>query len=292
MSQCNEYGTQVRKGLVRYPQAPDMSESPKVVRQCFNRYQSVGSRHILNIPPPDRSKLQPKVDCWRRKPKICGEDNEVPVPDEISPTITQQNFLTALTRHHEKGFQLRDHHVRCAQASGVNPQSSTTVNRGPRSSQRSEIRPILCFPIPDYSKIPSRVDCWRRKPKNCGEDNEVPVPDDGVTTRNEQDRSPTLMSHSNEEEIVPSVITVSPLLTMGVPPKPMSRDDEANQNSDYASSESVVSMSTEAQEIGGNDKELEASKEQDQRQEQTNNKECEKRFRHTIRLTFKRVVLV
>lgn len=68
-------------------------------------------------------------------------------------------------------------------------------------------------------------------------------------------------------EIVPSVITAPPLLTMSAPPKPMSRDVVANQtlrssaekpiqNPDYASSESAVIISTEVHEIGGSVKKV------------------------------------
>lgn len=68
-------------------------------------------------------------------------------------------------------------------------------------------------------------------------------------------------------EIVPSVITAPPLLTMSAPPKPMSRDVVENQtlrssaekpiqNPDCASSESVVTISMEIHEIGGSDKKV------------------------------------
>jgi hypothetical protein len=34
-------------------------------------------------------------------------------------------------------------------------------------------RPPLHIATPDYSEILPRVDCWRRKPRNGGEGNEV-----------------------------------------------------------------------------------------------------------------------
>jgi hypothetical protein len=32
---------------------------------------------------------------------------------------------------------------------------------------------ILHYPIPDYSHIPAKVDCWRKNSKHIGEENEV-----------------------------------------------------------------------------------------------------------------------
>jgi hypothetical protein len=45
--------------------------------------------------------------------------------------------------------------------------------RQPRSRKRAGRRRILHSPIPDYSSIPPKIDCWRRTSKTGGEDNEV-----------------------------------------------------------------------------------------------------------------------
>jgi hypothetical protein len=45
--------------------------------------------------------------------------------------------------------------------------------RQPRSRKRAGRRRILHFPIPDYSSIPPKIDCWRRTSKTGGENNEV-----------------------------------------------------------------------------------------------------------------------
>jgi hypothetical protein len=34
---------------------------------------------VVNIPIPDYSKIPPKVDCWRSKAKIDGEQKKVSV---------------------------------------------------------------------------------------------------------------------------------------------------------------------------------------------------------------------
>jgi hypothetical protein len=63
--------------------------------------------------------------------------------------------------------------VRRAQAPGMKPESSKAVTRGFRRHQRAGSRPILNYPIPDYSAIPPKVDCWRRDWKSGGEESEV-----------------------------------------------------------------------------------------------------------------------
>lgn len=45
----------------------------------------------------------------------------------------------------------------------------------------------------DYSKVPPKVDCWRKKPKICGECKKVLITGNMLTTRNHQVRSPSLM---------------------------------------------------------------------------------------------------
>lgn len=44
-----------------------------------------------------------------------------------------------------------------------------------------------------YSKVPPKVDCWREKPKICGECKKVLITGNTLTTRNHQVRFPSLM---------------------------------------------------------------------------------------------------
>jgi hypothetical protein len=52
-------------------------ESSKAVTQGFRRNQWAGGHCIVHFPVPDYSKIPPKVDTWRKKPKIDGSDKKV-----------------------------------------------------------------------------------------------------------------------------------------------------------------------------------------------------------------------
>jgi hypothetical protein len=71
-------GTQLRGRHVRCMQPPVIKPlSSKAVTRSFRSSQRTGSLPVIHFPTPDYSKTPAKVDCWRRKPKIAVEDNEV-----------------------------------------------------------------------------------------------------------------------------------------------------------------------------------------------------------------------
>jgi hypothetical protein len=54
--------------------------------------------------------------------------------------------------------------VRCGKL-----ESSEAASRGINENQRTKFHHLLNFPMPDYGKIPPKVDCWREKTQKwCG----------------------------------------------------------------------------------------------------------------------------
>jgi hypothetical protein len=58
--------------------------------------QHAGVHRVLHFLTPDYSKFPPKVNTWRRKPKIGGGNKKVPVPDDTFPTSNQQDSSPTL----------------------------------------------------------------------------------------------------------------------------------------------------------------------------------------------------
>jgi hypothetical protein len=63
---------------VRFTEATDSMLEPSNSVTWSSRRQLRSRYHqCVNIPPPDYSKVPPKVDCWRRKPRIGGNRKKV-----------------------------------------------------------------------------------------------------------------------------------------------------------------------------------------------------------------------
>jgi hypothetical protein len=247
------------EGTQAFSEAPDFKlESPHTGTQGFRRKHCVGGHRTLHFPNPDYSKHLPKVNTWKRKPKSGGEDKD-PVPDDTLPSRNEKGS-------HGKGTEVCDGQVKCAQAPDIKPESPDTTPGGIRRQHRAGVHRILDFPIPDYTKIPHKVDCWRRKPKSGGEGKDK-VPDT-LPTRNQKGRSPTPMSQSHGKENLQKICAVrqtSPPAEGSVPVKPVSESVKRNlplrgsveksiHNPDNMRNESEVNPSRIAPKIGGVDK--------------------------------------
>jgi hypothetical protein len=167
-------------------------KSPKAVSRDFRRDQLAGTKRILQYPLPDYSKIQARVSTWRRKPKIGGDDTNVPFPDDMLPGMNQQSGCN------DKRIELSVNRRRYAQVPDVEPKSSKAVTWDFKRDQHAGRKRILQYPLPDYSKIQARVSTWRRKPKIGGDDTNVPFPDDMLPGMNQQ-------SGCNEKRIELSV---------------------------------------------------------------------------------------
>jgi hypothetical protein len=63
--------------------------------------------------------------------------------------------------------------VRPVQATVIKPQSSRAVTRYASGHRRAGKRRIVHFPIPDYSDVKPKVDCWRKDWETGDESSEV-----------------------------------------------------------------------------------------------------------------------
>jgi hypothetical protein len=69
--------------------------------------------------------------------------------------------------------QVRIGQVRCAQAPVIKPESPKVGTRHCRRCQRAWSHGPLNIPTPDYSRTPSKVDCWRKNSIIGVEENKV-----------------------------------------------------------------------------------------------------------------------
>jgi hypothetical protein len=188
---CHEKHIHARVDRISYAQADDMKlESSIRATRVMSRDQNAGRKGILHFPIPDYSNLQPRVDTWRKKPKIDG-DEKFPVRQAINQ---QGSSLTQKSGCHEKHTQARVDRMPCAQAADMKLESCITATRGMRRDQKTGRKGILHFPIPDYSNLQPRVDTWRKKPIIDG-DEKFPV----RQATNQQGSSPTQKSDCHEK---------------------------------------------------------------------------------------------
>jgi hypothetical protein len=200
LKSCHEKHIQGRVDRMPYAKDPDVKpESSKAVTRDFRRDQHAGTKRILQYPLPDYSKIQARVSTWRRKPKIDGDDTNVPFPDDMLPAMNQQSGCNV------KRIELSVGRTRYAQVPDMKPTSPKAVTRDFRRDQHAGTKRILQYPLPDYSKIQARVSTWRRKPKIGGDDTEVPFTDDMLPGMNQQGSSRALKYGCNEKRIELSV---------------------------------------------------------------------------------------
>jgi hypothetical protein len=64
------------------------------------------------------------------------------------------------------GSQEGDSEVKCTQTKKLELEPGKPVTGGLTRKQRARFYRIVDIPTPDYTKIPPKVDCWRREPKN------------------------------------------------------------------------------------------------------------------------------
>jgi hypothetical protein len=205
--------------------APDMKPvSSEAETRGFWRHHRAAIRRNVHFSKPDFSKISQKVKAWRKKVKIGGEKRKtekqetgdqgcgcfrwrrrretdkttsVPVADDALPTINEQ----------ESSPTPMD---MCEGAPDMKPLSSEAETRGFWRHHRAPIRRSVHFSKPDYSKISQKMNAWRKEVKIGGKNRKtekqetgdqgcrrqtnktvtVPVADDALPTRNEQDIKP------------------------------------------------------------------------------------------------------
>ena len=69
--------------------------------------------------------------------------------------------------------QVRNSRERLVQATVMQPKSSEELTQDVRGRRRAGRHRIVHFPIPDYSDVKAKVDCWRTDWKAGGESSEV-----------------------------------------------------------------------------------------------------------------------
>jgi hypothetical protein len=112
MLQCDGKGDLVRDRKVTCAQGNDIKPaSSDTVNRAYKTRQQAGVHRIRQFPIPDYSKLSPKVDTWRRKPKIAGEGNDPPSDDGLLTSIQESSSHIPKRSSHLKGYQGRVHSV-------------------------------------------------------------------------------------------------------------------------------------------------------------------------------------
>jgi hypothetical protein len=60
---------------MKWEEAPNVKrDSSKAPAPGVKRSQNAGGKRILHIPTPDYSKMEPKIESWRRKPEVGNSD--------------------------------------------------------------------------------------------------------------------------------------------------------------------------------------------------------------------------
>jgi hypothetical protein len=70
-------GSQVRDRHVSCAQVADIKSEEAVIRGVRRDQSAAESCRILHFPKPDYKRIPPKVDCWRKKQQLGGDDKKV-----------------------------------------------------------------------------------------------------------------------------------------------------------------------------------------------------------------------
>lgn len=169
-------------------------ESSEEVPRSFRRKRRYEFHRLVDYPMVDYSNVTPKVDCWRRK--VCSSMMAEKISADVEKEQTENKkgkccgCFPCSRRRKPKNTTLpvpgdTDGHV-----DDINCESSDTGTRFTRRHRRTSFHHLVEYPMEDYSKIPPKVDCWRKKSEFGGND-----------TENKHISSPTIMSSSEEKEL-------------------------------------------------------------------------------------------
>jgi hypothetical protein len=114
--------------------------------------------------------------CFRWCKRSSRETIVVLVPENAMPTMNQQDISPAPHSQCPRiEVQELEDQVQCVQTHNVQSEPSNTVKRNIGGGRRAAVQVILHFPIPDYSKVPAKVNSWRTKPKTGEQNKDIVV---------------------------------------------------------------------------------------------------------------------
>lgn len=136
-----------------------------------------------------------KTSRQRRHMHYNGRKDRV--QDNKASTRNQRETSSGvLPRLQRKGAQVTEGRVSCGKL-----ESSVAASRSIKKDQRTKFHHLVNYPMPDYSKVQPKVDCWRTKPKSGVKNDKARLSEGVLTKKYHLKNSPNPVTENYCQEI-------------------------------------------------------------------------------------------